>query len=88
MAMYQVAKQLFAPTKFSMLSYTELLEKLSEHFAPKPMAVIQHCKFNSRVRTQGSAYLEKVCQLIAQNYVNWQSSVTSAIDYQTCCETD
>ena len=54
-ATYQVVKQLFAPTKLSTLSYTEVSEKLSEHFAPKPTAVIQRCKFNSRVRLPGES---------------------------------
>ena len=52
---YQVAKQLFAPTKLNTCTYKQVVEKLTGHFAPTPTAVIQRCKFNSRVRMPGES---------------------------------
>ena len=54
-ATFQVAKQLFAPTKLNTCTYKQVVEKLTGHFAPTPTTVIQRCKFNSRVRMPGES---------------------------------
>ena len=50
---YQIARQLFAPTKLSSRTYTQVVERLTQHFSPKPKDIVQRCKFNARVRLPG-----------------------------------
>ena len=50
---YQIARQLFAPTKLSSRTYTQVVERLTQHFPPKPKDIIQRCKFDVRVRLPG-----------------------------------
>ena len=45
---YQLAKQLFSPTKLKELTYKAVVEWLARHFSPKPIAIAQRCKFNGR----------------------------------------
>ena len=43
-----MAKQNFSPTKLKELTYKVVVERLTEHFSPKPIAIAQRCKFNRR----------------------------------------
>ena len=52
---YQLAKQLFSPTKLKELTYKAVVERLAKHFSPKPIAIAQRCKFNGRYRQPGES---------------------------------
>ena len=38
---YQLAKQLFSPTKLKELTYKAVVERLARHFSSKPIAIAQ-----------------------------------------------
>lgn len=43
---FKLVKQLVAPEKVAAKSYTDLVEIISDHLAPKPSEVMERCKFN------------------------------------------
>ena len=60
---YGLIRSLVAPKTATDLSYTELVELVKKHYNPRPSAITQRFKFNSRVRQPGETVAEYVAAL-------------------------
>ena len=60
---YGLIRSLVAPKTATDYSYTELVELAKKHSNPRPSAITQRFKFNSRVRQPGETVAEYVAAL-------------------------
>ena len=60
---YGLIRSLVAPKTATDHSYTELVEFVKKHFNPRPSAITQQFKFNSRVRQPGETVAQYVAEL-------------------------
>ena len=60
---YWLIRSLATPKSAADFSYTELVELVKKHYNPRPSAITQHFKFNSRVRQPGETVADYVAEL-------------------------
>ena len=60
---FQLLKSLVQPSTPKEKSYTELKEHYEKHFNPKPSLIVQHFKFNTRIRKSGESIATYVAEL-------------------------
>ena len=60
---YKLLSSLVAPAKPGEKEYTELVEKLSEHFTPAPSEIVERFKFHTRFRKPGESVTSYVSEL-------------------------
>ena len=60
---YKVLRSLLSPNKPGDKEYTELVQKLSQHFSPPPSEIVEQTKFHSRFRKPGESVASFVAQL-------------------------
>ena len=60
---YGLIRSLVAPKTVTDHSYAELVELVKKHYNPRPSAITQRFKFNSRVRQPGETVAEYVAEL-------------------------
>ena len=60
---YGLIRSLVAPKKVTEFTYAELVEKVKTHYNPRPSAVVQRYKFNSRKRQPGESVAHFVAEL-------------------------
>ena len=56
-------KNLLQSTSLNDKSYDELVKVLSNYFNPKPSTIVQHLKFNTRVRESGDSVVSYIAAL-------------------------
>ena len=60
---YKTLRSLLSPNKPGEQDYRELVQKLSEHYSPKPSEIVERTKFHSRFRKPGESVASFVAQL-------------------------
>ena len=60
---YKLIRNLVAPEQTGAVDYTVIVEKVKEHVNPKPSAIVQRFRFNSRVQRPGESIADFVAEL-------------------------
>ena len=60
---YKLIRNLVAPEQTGVVDYTVIVEKVKEHVNPKPSAIVQRFRFNSRVQRPGESIADFVAEL-------------------------
>lgn len=45
------------------VAFTNIIDKMMKHFQPTPSEIVQHCKFNSRIRRPHESVATYIAQL-------------------------
>ena len=64
-SIFQLLKSLVQTNTPKEKTYTELKEFLKKHFNPKPSSIVQHFKFNTRIRKSSESVANYVAELRA-----------------------
>ena len=62
-ATYSLIRSLVAPKKASEMSFQDIVEKVKEHFNPRPSPIVQRYKVNSRSQLPGETIASYVAEL-------------------------
>ena len=55
---HKLLRSLLSPVKLTDKTYDELVKKLTEYYSPTPSEVMQHFRFNSRLRKTGESVVD------------------------------
>ena len=77
---------LVAPDKPSDKVYSQLVEKLSEHFAPAPSKIVKWFKFHTRFRKPGESVTSYVFELRSiANHCNFEATLETMLRDHIVC---
>ena len=62
---YKVLRDLVAPSKPGDIPFEELVQKLEEHFSPKPSEIVERFRFHTRTRKPGESVANFIASLRA-----------------------
>lgn len=83
---HQLIHNLIAPVKTATKSLKQVVDTVCEHRHPKPSAIVQRFKFNSRTRQDGESISEYVAQLRKlSEHCNFGDSLTDMIRDRLVC---
>ena len=88
-AAYRLLRSLVAPERTGEVSYDTLVEKLGQHYSPKPSEIVQRYKFNSRKRKTDESVADYMSQLRAlAEFCNFGVSLEDMLRDRLVCGVD